>query len=248
MSIHKPSLVLGASLVAACVVALGVSQAPSSLSGPPRAAQPVLTAAGKVTIAGIPTPAQCRSVQQSAPLVVPAGGLFVVTGIGGLDELITNVDVLFDGQVALQVRLFDNAARKAFVSIPAGLVAPAGTTVSTGDKSVIHGYLVRENQTSTFVVDGIPRPDEMVRVLEGAPFVVPSAKRFVATAVGTRASETTADLRVDNVLKLRARIDNTTGYVIPLSPGLTAGPGSTVSVTGNVAASAAVVLGYVVDE
>ena len=198
-----------------------------------------------ITIAGIPVPENQIRLEPNAPLTVPSGALLVVTGVGSLDEFQSNPAVRFNGQQVLDVRLFDSNERRALVEVPPGLVADGGTVVScTG---VLLGYLARGNEAPTFSVRGVPRPTEMSRVVKGTPLIVPSGKRFVATGFGTTQGERTADIQIDGHLVLRARLDNTTGYVVPIPAGLTAAEGKTVEVFDNNTTGAAVVLGYLAD-
>lgn len=247
MSIHKPSLVLGASFTAACVVALSAVQATATVSTP--AAQPAIAAAAKhVTIAGIPPASQWRTIVELTPLTVPAGGIFVVTGVGGNQAGALNVPVLIDGVQVLEVRLVDASSGRSFVAVPPGVVAPAGSTVSTNAGGVVHGYVARVGQQVDFIVDGIPTPEQMMRVVEGSPFVVPAGKRFAVTGIGTKHGEVTTQVRVDGAVKLHCRIDNVTSYVYPIAPGITVPAGSTVSVHGNTGEAVSVLLGFLEHE
>jgi hypothetical protein len=198
-----------------------------------------------ITIAGVPVPESQIRLEPSTPMTVPTGALLVVTCVGSLDEFQSNPTISFNGQPVLDVRLFDSAERRAIVEVPPGLVASGGTTVScTG---VLLGYLARASEAPTFAVRGVPRPTEMTRVVKGIPLVVPNGKRFVATGFGTTQGERTADIQIDGHLMVRARLDNTTGYVVPIPAGLTAAEGKTVEVLDNNTTGAAVLLGYLAD-
>lgn len=56
------------------------------------------------------------------------------------------------------------------------------------------------------VVEGYPRPQDMVQIEEGVPFTVPAGKVFVLTGLGVRAIATAASayLRVAGVVEAQA--------------------------------------------
>jgi hypothetical protein len=81
MTIHKPSLVLGASFVVACLVAVGAVQSTAAPS-PAHAAVSYPT----VQVAGIPTPGQMVVIREGTPFVVPEGRRFVLTALGSTQQ------------------------------------------------------------------------------------------------------------------------------------------------------------------
>jgi len=198
-----------------------------------------------ITLAGVPVPENQIRLEPITPLTVSHGALLVVTGVGAIDEFQLNPTINFNGQQVLDVRLFDAAERRAIVEVPPGLVASGGTVVSCS--GVLLGYLSRVNEAPTFSVRGLPRPTEMMRIVKGTPLTVPAGKRFVVTGLGTTQSERTADIQIDGHLALRARLDNTTGYVVPVPAGITATEGKTIEVLDNNPTGAAVLLGYLTD-
>ena len=204
--------------------------------------RPASPQAASVTIAGIPAPESFVRIQPGASLVVPANARFVITGVGASENCLLNAYVLFDGQQVLDVRLCDSAESRALVAMPAGMVADAGTVVTCS--GVLLGFLSRNSEQPTISVKGIPAPAQMLRVVEGHPLVVPPGTRFVATGFGTVQGERTADLLFGGQLVLRARLDNTTGHIVPIPAGIAATEGTLVEAHDNLPADGAVILGY----
>lgn len=124
MSIHKPSLVVGASFVAACVVALGAMRASTSPS-PAHSAVSYPT----VQVAGIPTPGQMVVIKEGTPYVVPAGRRFVLTALGS--PAITQGARLFVDNVQ-EVDAYPSAstATASLVPVPVGFSVAGGATIT----------------------------------------------------------------------------------------------------------------------
>ena len=106
-------------------------------------------------IKGIPTPNSMMRVTEGVPFTVPAGKLFVATGIGGtLNNKDFWVNVVFDGEIVLTAIptmtpggvVVASGAGPSIPAIPPGLVADNGTVVEVMDsltlgKGVLLGYL-----------------------------------------------------------------------------------------------------------
>ena len=104
-------------------------------------------------------------------------------------------------------------------------------------------------------IEGIPTPQQMMRVQEGAAFDVPEGKLFVVTGLGSYSAEN--DLRVavrfGSQTVLAATISQASGAgggpaVVSVPPGMVAGPEENVQATTlQGSGSFAVVLGYLAD-
>lgn len=115
---------------------------------------------GPVRIEGHPTPQQMQRVVEGAPFVVPAGKLFVVTGLGSNGHDFApgpgpnkHVRVSFNGISVLEAMIYEWQGGGSYAGggptippVPAGLTAPAGVTITATDDSVdagvVLGYLV----------------------------------------------------------------------------------------------------------
>jgi hypothetical protein len=90
------------------------------------------------------------------------------------------------------------------------------------------------------IVDGIPTPQQMVRVESGIPYLVPDGKLFVLTGLGAAESSINhVRLIVNGVVEvgrdqmLNASLDGSwdTTSIAPAPPGFTAAPGDILEVT-----------------
>jgi len=123
------------------LIAAGAVQVPG------RAVAIPTLAVGPVYVAGIPTPQQMMMVVEGQPFTIPAGKLFVVTGLG-LANLVTGfgANLRFDDKVILTYPW--SSSTPPFGDIPPGIVAPGGTVVSAetttpgGTNARVLGYLV----------------------------------------------------------------------------------------------------------
>jgi hypothetical protein len=113
-----------------------------------------------ITVHGIATPEQMMRVVEGTPFTVPAGKLFVVTGLAstGFDYAPgpaprKQVQLLLNGQPALAAMMLDWQGGGSYAGggptiakVPPGFVAVAGSTVTAVDASVNDGialgYLV----------------------------------------------------------------------------------------------------------
>ena len=99
-------------------------------------------------------------------------------------------------------------------------------------------------------VEGIPTPQQMMRVVEGTPFIVPAGKRFVVTGLGSTTTNT--DIRITISFNTTPvwhwMVKEADVQATPLVPtGLVAAEGETVEVVDNHVSGQAVVLGYLAD-
>ncbi|HKX45873.1 MAG TPA: hypothetical protein VJP77_04175 [Planctomycetota bacterium] len=208
-----------------------------------------LVGAGPLTVGGIPGPNQMHTIGAGETYVVPPGARYVVTGVGAVDQFVSLAQIRFDDVPVLAPILFDGAERRATASIPAGLVAQPGTSIRAAlDTVVIFGYLARLGEDPDLVLDGVPLPSQMLRIHEDETFVVPLGKRLVFTGAGTSWGETTARIMIDGHESLEIRVDNTTGHVQSLPPGLTASAGAQVQLLGDGSSDWGVLFGYLRDE
>jgi len=106
-------------------------------------------------------------------------------------------------------------------------------------------------------VEGIPTPSQMMRVVEGTSYSVPSGKVFVATGLGRAGNDNSdkATLRIDGVPVAQSlpaigssndMNDSTTIRSLP--PGMAAKAGQSVSVETDSSSGGGIVLGYLADE
>jgi len=144
ITIHPVSALAGAAVISM-----------ASLMASAQFQQPVVKAVVEQTINGLPTPQQMMRVVEGAPLVVPGGKLFVVTGFGALGQngSTNSIDIEFDGTPVLRghniVALIGTGsvtgAGPSVLPVPAGLVATAGTSIeavsNTSGTGVLLGYL-----------------------------------------------------------------------------------------------------------
>ena len=98
-------------------------------------------------------------------------------------------------------------------------------------------------------VEGVPTPQQMMRIDEGSPFMVPAGKIFVATGTGFTNSppgQHQALVEFDNTSVLNNQADSGRPTTMAIPPGLVAHEGTVVRVSGN-ASNPAVLLGYLAD-
>lgn len=112
-----------------------------------------------------------------------------------------------------------------------------------GPFRLIHASLV-ESVPIDVRVPGQPRAKDIVRIVEGLPYVVPSGRMLVITAIGTRHNVVeSVILSIDGVEEVSRKYWLWSGGAgvdaslldLP-APGLVAGPGQTVVVTGGIVA------------
>ncbi|GJM22523.1 MAG: hypothetical protein DHS20C15_24380 [Planctomycetota bacterium] len=153
---------LAAVLVAIATLMLFSSMAPQGVFGPrPQVAGPQYPVLGLIgghaTIAGIPAPSQMHRVVEGSPFTVPAGKLFVVTGLGSTGYTLQatsskRVQAFVNGTPALAALMTDWAGGGSYAgggpaipAVPPGFVVAEGETVSVEDPSidagVVLGYL-----------------------------------------------------------------------------------------------------------
>ena len=163
-------------------------------------------------IAGIPAPEDMVRIEEGTPYTVPDGEYFVLTGVsmsarpfdaGTNTHLASNVSVDVDGIRELTVVLaagVPGANEANLVEIPPGFAVADGQTVSASEatysspsplgepsarldaKAELLGYRFNPN-VPAMAIRGIPRADQMIRIQEGTPFVVPEKSRFVLTGI-----------------------------------------------------------------
>lgn len=98
-----------------------------------------LKASASLLVEGIPLPKDMRQVMEGESLLVPAGRVFVVTGLGRSSSLGSEVAVAFDGVPVWFGSLATNA--QTTHNVPSGLVAQPGVAVSSvGASSVVLGH------------------------------------------------------------------------------------------------------------
>ena len=98
--------------------------------------------------------------------------------------------------------------------------------------------------------EGVPTPNQMMRVVEGTPFTVPGGKVFVLTGLGESGTGGgTTTLSVDGVPEVSGNLTSscwpTLPSILPVASGFAVQAGSVVEVTG--AGSASRAWGYLAD-
>src|SRR5262245_62784082 len=135
VSIHPLSALAGAGLLGLMLLAAG---AQSQIQVRPWR--------GLVRVAGIPDPRQMLVVSEDTPFVVPAQKLFVATGLGMSTEGGPVLSLLIDGIPAVVLRMESSSGFPSIRSLPLGLTAPAGATITVcgggGLSARAWGYLV----------------------------------------------------------------------------------------------------------
>ena len=236
----------------AVLAAMGVVAANAPTEAPAGSDAPI-------RIAGIPSAAEMIRVDEGSPFLVPAGKILVVTATGSSGDR-HMIDVEFDGSVVLSTVTNEFASAVSphgrVVPIPAGLVARAGTSVEpkgtagTWGIGILLGYL-HDTQAPARRIAGIADPSEMMRVVQGQPFLVPPGKAFVVTGVGAIGYATSStNVLFDGVnVMLTVQVEFTSmtsqGRVVHVPPGLTAREGVTVEPQGW--SGPGVLLGYLTD-
>ena len=121
------------------------------------------------------------------------------------------------------------------LSVLLGL-ALAGLCFLTMSQSVVAGNPLR--------VEYMAHPRDMVQIREGAPFVVPTARLFVLTGLGTSVEYTGGNqvqLYVNGQEEVSVRLSSygsgvenspSSSDIVPVPPGLTAGAGSIITIAG----------------
>lgn len=140
VSIHPLSALAGVGLLGLVLLATGAVQTPGQFQKLGR------WFPGPIQVEGIPTPQQMMRIVEGQPFTVPPGKLFVVTGLG-LAQLTTGfgANLRIDGQAILTYHWSSGVSP--FGDVPPGLVASAGSVVSTdtttpgGVHAVVLGYL-----------------------------------------------------------------------------------------------------------
>ena len=128
------------------------------------------------------------------------------------------------------------------------LLMSAMQTTGPGPRLAFQGFQFKIN--TPIQVEGIPTPQQMLRVVEGVPLTVPANKVFVVTGLGDIADVSgVAVLFLDGVAVLSSRpqtsSSNSATSVRPVPTGLTAAEGVIISVTGP---NIGQVFGYLVDK
>jgi len=128
----KTSTLIVPAALAAGVLIGGYFTAPAGAQAVGLASVPIVVR-GPVQVEGVPTPQQMMRVKQGTPFTVPAGKLFVVTGVGA-ETMSQGADyiaiVIFDGLDAWATSIAANGAA-IDGHVPAGLVAQQGQVVTT---------------------------------------------------------------------------------------------------------------------
>ena len=108
--------------------------------------------------------------------------------------------------------------------------------------------MVTINVNKPVKVEGIPRPDQMMRIVNGT-FTVPADKIFVVTGVGTTGSSGNHNLRINGVFlaQLVTNLSDEVATIAPIPPGMTASAGDVVEALTTSGAASAIVLGYLAD-
>jgi hypothetical protein len=108
--------------------------------------------------------------------------------------------------------------------------------------------------TASVHVFGVPMPKEMMMVVEGSPFTVPTNKIFVVTGTGVQRYGALhvwiLEVRFNGQLVLTPSIDPNVSGVVQIPVGLTATAGTVVSTSesgGTDPLTVAVVFGYLAD-
>lgn len=133
MRIHFPSVSLGA--VAVSLILLSMSQA-----------APTLTQA---RVEYGPHPRDMVQVKQGTPYTVPPGKLFVLTGLGGADNLGYSQLSVDGASEAAVMATCSNGGGSTVASVPSGFTVPGGSTISVvttsgGGQSRAWGYLANQ--------------------------------------------------------------------------------------------------------
>lgn len=129
MRLHFQSVVVG--VVAVSIILVSMSQAPVGSSNAPR-------------IEYGPHPRDMVQIRQGTPYLVPAGQVFVLTGLGGVQPTQAQLGTLrVNGQVELGY-LADHSPSVA--SVPTGFTVAAGSTIEVsgpigGPEARAWGYL-----------------------------------------------------------------------------------------------------------
>ncbi len=109
------------------------------------------------------------------------------------------------------------------------------------------------------VVEGVPTPDQMMRIEEGSPVTIAADQLFIATGLGVRNYSNTSTISVSAhfnggmVMEAHPIVNSNNSIpitgggssVVPIPPGLKAGPGTMISVDCD--DGVGVLLGYLAD-
>lgn len=102
-------------------------------------------------------------------------------------------------------------------------------------------------------VAGVPTPQQMMRIVEGQPFVVPNGKIFVATGIGADQILFSGkfDLRIHSTIVAEAELPRgsvPSASILPVPPGIAAHAADTVDVVEpNATGVVGIALGYLAD-
>ena len=104
-------------------------------------------------------------------------------------------------------------------------------------------------------IEGVPTPNQMMRVVEGVPFTVPEGKLFVVAEAASRGSGTDSTNRKDSFIEFdgevvyAVRLSTGDGYPSHPVVGLVAPAGTVVSVReeNDLGTDQGLVLGYLAD-
>lgn len=115
--LHLPSVAIGVAAVALVLVSMGQAVPPV---GPPR-------------IEYGPNPHDYIQIKEGTPYTVPAGRLFVLTGLGVYQAGPVNVNLSVDGVTEVSVSNTSNGASVCSIAdVPPGMTVRAGSTIAIG--------------------------------------------------------------------------------------------------------------------
>jgi hypothetical protein len=234
ISVRFVGIGLGVALGAACLLAMAPTFG---------------TYHGKAVTFG-PDPWNMVQIREGTPYVVPAGKTFVLTALGS-NQLAADLTILTVDGKAANSGVFSSgfSAAGAIRPVPIGFAASGGSVLDiVGGKANSQdarawGFLSANGvggptaSTDTLWVNYGPAPESLVQIQAGTPYAVPVNRTFVVTAFGSiDPSPATVlnhtRLEIDGVLEL-STYDTTgdiNGAMHPVPPGLTASPGSTISI------------------
>jgi hypothetical protein len=192
-----------------------------------------------------PDPRDFLVVREGSAFVVPAGHVFVATGVGSAANSGSYSLSIASRVVASGLYSADLTNTSGIIAeLPPGIVADAGATVEcvlasfSGTSSLgsgrVWGFLLEkdsEGRTPAALLEHPPVTAGRVVIREGEPFVVPVDKLFVLTGIGSTASYPNHSVRIDGTIEATGGTKHWHATsIVDFPPGLTAAGGATIEV------------------
>jgi hypothetical protein len=192
-----------------------------------------------------PDPRDFVVVREGSSFIVPAGHVFVATGVGSAANS-GSYSFSVDGQVVASslYAASPSTASGIIAELPPGIVADSGASVecvlasfsgtASSGTGRVWGFLLEKDsagRTPAVLLEHPPVTVDRVMIREGQPFVVPADKLFVLTGIGSTASYPNHSVRIDGTIEASGGTKHWHATsIVNFPPGLTATAGAVIEV------------------